>query len=148
MSTRPQSEHLPATSAGQPHPEDYPTAWSYFWARRAWTRSRGGSLLVTVAWPESLRTVRRSRRPGLRSWSPSSKEAHPEADDRVPTRKRLGDRHTDRNPDGRQLTTTLRWSGCAEVTNGALLRSAFPAPWNPAAKTLNDELRRVIGEPR
>ncbi len=33
----------------QPQPEDYPTAWSYWQARRAWVRRHGGSLIGTLA---------------------------------------------------------------------------------------------------
>jgi TRAP-type C4-dicarboxylate transport system permease large subunit len=33
----------------QPHPEDYPTAWSYFHAGRLWRKRTGGSLIVNVA---------------------------------------------------------------------------------------------------
>jgi hypothetical protein len=35
--------------SGRPSPEDYPTAWSYFHAHRAWKRSHGGSLIVNIA---------------------------------------------------------------------------------------------------
>jgi hypothetical protein len=51
-------------------------------------------------------------------------------------------------PSGQQLTITLRRTGCAEVTNGALLRSAFQAAYNPAAGKLNDELQRLLGQSR
>ncbi len=33
----------------RPRPDQYQTAWSYFWAKRAWKRSHGGSLIVNVA---------------------------------------------------------------------------------------------------
>jgi hypothetical protein len=35
--------------AHRPCPEDYPTAWSYWHARRVWIRSHGGSLIGTLA---------------------------------------------------------------------------------------------------
>jgi hypothetical protein len=46
---------------------------------------------------------------------------------------------------GPPLTITLRRTGCIEVTNGALLRSAS---YNPAAEKLNDELLRLLGQAR
>lgn len=33
----------------RPRPEDYPTAWSYWQARRVWVRRHGGSLIGTLA---------------------------------------------------------------------------------------------------
>ncbi len=33
----------------RPSPDDYPTAWSYFNAHRAWKRSHGGSMVGNVA---------------------------------------------------------------------------------------------------
>lgn len=33
----------------RPRPEDHPTAWAYWQARRTWVRSHGGSLLGTLA---------------------------------------------------------------------------------------------------
>lgn len=47
-------------------------------------------------------------------------------------------------PGGRSLTITLRNTGCAEVTNGALLRSAYPTAHNRAAEKLHDELHRIL----
>ncbi len=35
--------------AHRPRPEDYPTAWSYWQARRVWLRRHGGSLIGTLA---------------------------------------------------------------------------------------------------
>ncbi len=32
----------------RPRPEDYPTAWSYWQARRVWLRRHGGSLWTTL----------------------------------------------------------------------------------------------------
>jgi hypothetical protein len=37
------------TSARGPRPEQYRTAGEYFWARRRWKRTHGGSMIVTVA---------------------------------------------------------------------------------------------------
>ncbi len=34
---------------GKPRTEQYPTAWSYFWAKRAWKRAHGGSMIGNVA---------------------------------------------------------------------------------------------------
>ena len=47
-------------------------------------------------------------------------------------------------PGGRRLTITLRNDGCPEVTNGALLRSAYPLAHNPPAEKLYDELHRLL----
>ena len=33
----------------KPRPQDFPTAWSYWPARRAWVRRHGGSLFGTLA---------------------------------------------------------------------------------------------------
>ena len=33
---------------GKPRTEQYPTAWSYFWAKRAWKRAHGGSIPLRV----------------------------------------------------------------------------------------------------
>ena len=33
----------------RPRPENFPTAWSYFWASRAWRKRTGGSLITTAA---------------------------------------------------------------------------------------------------
>ena len=33
----------------KPQPQQYPTFWTYFWARRAWKRSHGGSIITTLA---------------------------------------------------------------------------------------------------
>jgi len=33
----------------RPQPEHYPTAWSYWQARRAWLRRHGGSLWPSIA---------------------------------------------------------------------------------------------------
>jgi hypothetical protein len=33
----------------KPRPQDFPTAWSYWQARRAWVRRHGGSLFGTFA---------------------------------------------------------------------------------------------------
>jgi hypothetical protein len=32
-----------------PRPADFTTAWSYFWASRAWKQGHGGSLILNVA---------------------------------------------------------------------------------------------------
>jgi len=37
---------MPST---RPRPEDYPTAWSYWQARRVWLRGHGCSLVGTLA---------------------------------------------------------------------------------------------------
>jgi hypothetical protein len=47
-------------------------------------------------------------------------------------------------PGGQPLTITLRDDGCPEVTNGALLRFAYPTAHNPAAAKLYEELHRLI----
>jgi hypothetical protein len=48
-------------------------------------------------------------------------------------------------PGGQQVTVTVRRTGCAETTNGNLVRSAsgFATP-NPSGPQLRDELRRLI----
>jgi hypothetical protein len=51
-------------------------------------------------------------------------------------------------PDGPPLTITLRDNGCPEVTNGALVRLAYPTANNPAAGKLNDELHRLLESSR
>jgi len=33
----------------RPQPENYGTAWGYFWAHRRWKQAHGGSLIVNVA---------------------------------------------------------------------------------------------------
>jgi hypothetical protein len=33
----------------RPQPESFPSAWSYFWARRRWKQAHGGSLIGNVA---------------------------------------------------------------------------------------------------
>ena len=33
----------------RPRPEEYPTAWSYFWAQSSWKRRHGGSMIGNVA---------------------------------------------------------------------------------------------------
>jgi hypothetical protein len=33
----------------RPRPQDYPTAWSYWHARRQWRKAHGGSLLAALA---------------------------------------------------------------------------------------------------
>jgi hypothetical protein len=33
----------------KPRPEDYPTAWSYWQARRSWVRSHGGDVVGVLA---------------------------------------------------------------------------------------------------
>jgi hypothetical protein len=33
----------------KPQPEDFPTAWSYWQARRVWVRRHGGSIIGTLA---------------------------------------------------------------------------------------------------
>jgi hypothetical protein len=32
----------------RPRPEEYPTAWSYWTARRVWLRSHGGSIIPSL----------------------------------------------------------------------------------------------------